>query len=130
MAVAGDMYDHMVIERVAERGLGAGMEAIGSNAGLRMDDAWVAGEDRPCRTWCLVRARRDSVLVCRGDRGDLLDRSPGCVRNLCRSLLRSLFLYLSLFRDNEMDPACRVDGCQVEATSKTDGSAPMDPDVC
>jgi hypothetical protein len=130
MVVAGDMYDHMEIERVAERGLGAGKEVIGSSVGLRMDDAWVAGEDRPCRTWRLVRAPRDSVPVCRGDRGDLLDRSPDCVRNLCRSLLRSLYLCLSLFHDTEVDPACKVDDCQVEATSKTDGSAPMDPDVC
>jgi hypothetical protein len=128
MVDVGDMYDHMEIERVTERGPGAGKEVIGSSAGLRMDDAWVAGEDRLCRTWRLVRARRDSVLVCRGDRGDLLGRSPGCVRNLCRSLLRSL--YLSLFPDNEVDPACKVDDCQVEATLKTDGSAPMDPDVC
>jgi hypothetical protein len=130
MVVARGMYDHMEIERVVERGLGAGKEVIESSVGLRMDDAWVAGEDRLCRTWRLVRARRDSVPVCRGDRGDLLDRSPGCVRSLYRSLLRSLYLCLSLFHDNEVDPACKVDDCQVEATSKTDGSAPMDPDVC
>jgi hypothetical protein len=119
----------MEIERVEERGQGVGKEAIGSSADLRMDEAWVAWEGRPYRTWPLVGARRDSVPFCRNDRGDLLGRSPGCVRNLCRSLLRSLCPCLCLLPDNEVGLACKVDGYLVEATSKSDGSVLMDPGV-
>jgi hypothetical protein len=119
MAVAEDMHDHMEIERVEERGQGVGKEVIGSSAGLRMDEAWVAGEGRLCRTWRLVGARRDSVPFCRNSRGDLLGRIPGCVRSLCRSLLP----------DNEVGLACKVDEYLAEATSKSDGSVLTDPGV-
>jgi hypothetical protein len=129
MAVAEDMHDHMEIERVEERGQGVGKEVIGSSAGLRMDEAWVAGEGRLCRTWRLVGARRDSVPFCRNSRGDLLGRSPGCVRSLCRSLLRSLYPCLCLLPDNEVGLACKVDEYLAEATSKSDGSVLTDPGV-
>lgn len=123
------MHDHMEIERVVESAQEPGRGVIGSNAGLHTDEAWVAEEVRPYHTWRLVRARRDGVLFCRSNRGDLLGRSPGCVRNLCRNLLRSLCLFPSLSPDNEVGLACKVDGYLVEATSKSGESVQMDPDV-